>query len=198
MSISDHVRGVAAQLNLSATLRIEDTNDWQAQPLVTLSPATVEANSEAYMEMVTNGTFAYSGNIILYEIANETTTMAIAEDHGGKQICHRRRCLHAVSHPYVEDFIHSTFVGKDSSSTVQAAGSSATSVAISARWLSHILRTSTSPLLLYKSSLLVLVSFAPYLLLPYLLVYCWCGLAQKYDTGHKMEHSCCVHVCMSA
>jgi hypothetical protein len=71
--LDDRVRWIATQLDLTAIIWNLDTDDWAANVMAGVTPATVDTNYQNYIAMGSNGTFAKSGNIVLtHEINNMT------------------------------------------------------------------------------------------------------------------------------
>ncbi|KAL0065477.1 hypothetical protein AAF712_007541 [Marasmius tenuissimus] len=76
--VDDRIRAIANGLGLKNILWKYDTFDWQVGPSSTTKPETIDANYQAFINAVKNGTFNREGGIILtHEASNFTMSEAI-------------------------------------------------------------------------------------------------------------------------
>ncbi|KAI9323082.1 hypothetical protein BX666DRAFT_1883179 [Dichotomocladium elegans] len=129
--IDDRVRWIATQLNFTAILWNLDTNDWAANVISGVTPATVNQNYEQFVAMGTNGTFRGTGNIVLsHEINNMTMDFAIQQYPAIKKaythVLDVATCMN-ISHPYIEKVI--TFPSFQQATTQNASSATGSGVA---------------------------------------------------------------------
>ncbi|CAG8474182.1 13124_t:CDS:2 [Dentiscutata erythropus] len=112
--VDDRIRAIAQQLNLTTIIWDQDTNDWDEIPDGVETSAQIDANFQTFVNRGLNGTYNYSGTIVLeHELDNNTMSKAVEWypkiKSAYKHVVPIASCLN-ITQPYLEtNFTYPSF-----------------------------------------------------------------------------------------